>query len=636
MGNEENRNKTGTNNETTRKEIQLFDQFIKTFLINKNSFIVNYKDGEKYVEFNKDDIDICLNAIKDITKMSDLKELLLEKKVDEQEKGKKKKNEYQLNQKHKKNYILLWHCYYIMYIMYKTSKTFLCDDIEVFKAMEKTEGDKGIDLFLDDNERVASTKQVYSSEGIRPFRVLLTLFKEIWNCDNLEEIKEQIKTKVNSWCNKNDDQDNRVKNILLYLCDPENYMPIISQSHKDAIAKNLDFLLEPKSSNEDSDNNSQNSNETESNPKSEIVKQIAQIIKHILQGKAADENLYSPNIRCFWDSQLINTNSDKEDNLDVETLLRFKKAVVLYGPPGTSKTYSARELAKSIICKKFAEQLKNKKDKTDKKKRFIDFIKNEETIFDEHIHKLQLHANYTYEDFIAGKTIKNNNVITQKGYILNLIDRIEKDETDYRFLPHIVILDEINRVDISRIFGELFTAMEPDYRKKGLDLPLKYKGAPLDLWVPENLYFIGTMNLIDFSLEQVDFALRRRFAWVKNTFDKNRLQAIIEDKLNKAPNIFGSQNLIDEYVSSCEALNKVISKGPGLGEQFWIGHTFFAEIVDILKETDIKDLAKAKVFLWRISLKPMLEAYCGTMDDETKKSFIKECKEAFMPQDSKE
>ena len=77
-------------------------------------------------------------------------------------------------------------------------------------------------------------------------------------------------------------------------------------------------------------------------------------------------------------------------------------------------------------------------------------------------------------------------------------------------------------MDISRIFGELFTAMEPGYRKDGgLELPLlDSSGHRLKLNVPENLYFIGTMNLIDFSLEQVDFALRRRFAWVKNTFDK--------------------------------------------------------------------------------------------------------------------
>ena len=758
-------------NDKNLDPIKLFDEFIKTFLIDKKSFIVDYKDKDKNkndiifnVKGKDNDIDSCLKKIKDkdIKKMSDLKGLLLETKED------KVKNKIikttNIKRGQEKNYILLWHCYYIMYIMYKTSKTFL-DKVDGFEAKRKTEGDAGIDLFLDDNYRVASTKQVYSKEPIRPFRALLRLFQEIWAIEpqdtpdnNINIIKQSIKNIIENWANNDDQQnpqDKRIKNILLYLCEPDEHLPIISQSHKDSIEKYLSFLVDDNNDGQEDNDSAPNKEEqsdtekqeeqikknTENNggaednntavdahnkdqskasihasTQEERLIRIAKRIKQINDGRGShnDDNLYSPIIRPFWDNQPIKISSDSEDNLDVETLLRFKKAVVLYGPPGTSKTYSARRLAESIICKDFASRLNEKGNDKEKEilfKGFLDGIKSDKdrdkNIFNKHIHKLQLHANYTYEDFIAGKTIKNNNVITQKGYLLDLIDEI-KDEIDQcknqaeefkkvcSELPHIMILDEINRVDISRIFGELFTAMEPSYRENGLELPFKISNSTqvkaddtktifdgilkldnkennnvsvsltcknaateeeevLKLKVPENLYFIGTMNLIDFSLEQVDFALRRRFAWVESTFDKDRLLDIIEEKVTiredfkeaaennkkrrKAYSVLypnDTISLIEEYAKSCLDLNNEIEKEQyGLGKEFWIGHTFFAEIVDILKETDIKDLAKAKDFLWSISLKPMLEAYCGTMDGEVKKAFIKKCKNIFMPQDKK-
>lgn len=627
-----------------KKEFQLFNEFIKTFLINKKSFITDNCD----YSFEGDDIDNCIKAIQNVNTMSELKGVFFEKN-----KEGKFIEKSSISDDQKKCYQLLWHCYYIMYIMYKTSKSFL-GNVESFKAKE--------DIFLDDSNRVASTKQVYSSKPIRPFSVLLNIFKKIWekqksnderdeNTKDVESVKKLILGIYKADENPIDEDfknEDRVKNILLYLCDPNNYLPIISQSHKNNIEKYLGFLLD--------DNHKPGIAVNES--EKEIVKQIAERLNNIISHNSAngdgnnrhkddDSYLYDSLIRCFWDSQLINTNSDKNENLDVETLLRFKKAVVLYGPPGTSKTYSARSLAKSLICKEFARALKTKK--SDKNRFFNRFFnqfakKDDNNIFGKHIHKLQLHANYTYDDFIAGKTINKDKVITQEGYLLKLIEQINNEKTGKDSfkklcsnLPHVLILDEINRVDISRIFGELFTAMEPGYRKDGgLELPLlDSSGHRLKLNVPENLYFIGTMNLIDFSLEQVDFALRRRFAWVKNTFDKERLQAIIIDKLKNDNNVKDIiDKNIDDYVSSCEALNIEIKNETTLGEKFWIGHTFFAEIVDIIKETQIQDIKKAKEFLWSISLKPMLEAYCGTMDDMGQKSFITRCKTAFMPQDN--
>lgn len=643
-------------NPETKTEFQLFDEFIQTFLKEKKSFII---DNDEEIRFEESNIKKCLETIKSVNTMPELKGVFFEKNQEG-----KIVEKSSITDEQKKHYLLLWHCYYIMYVMYKTSKSFL-GNVGEFKAKD--------DFFLDDSNRVASTKQVYSSMPIRPFRVLLNIFKKIWeeqkgNDENglndekglgigerdvkFEPIKESIK-RICSSDPIDDDTKNedRVKNILLYLCDPQNYLPIISQSHKNNIEKYLGFLL---------DDNHDKIGES----KKEIVKQIAEKLNDIIEpaddsakggdaiGHREDDNyLYNSLIRCFWDSQPINTISDKNDNLDVETLLRFKKAVVLYGPPGTSKTYSARTLAKSLICKEFANILKAENTESEKNKLFKKFIEQfakgdeENSIFKKHIHKLQLHANYTYEDFIAGKTIDNDKVITQKGYLLKLIDEIDKEkkETDSfkklcSKLPHILILDEINRVDISRIFGELFTAMEPGYRKEGgIKLTLfDSDKKSLILNVPENLYFIGTMNLIDFSLEQVDFALRRRFAWVESTFDKDRLQSIILEKektVEEKVRIIIDEN-IDDYVSSCEAINLEIKNETNLGEKFWIGHTFFTEIVDILTETNINNFKKAKEFLWSISLRPMLEAYCGTMDDRKQKEFIDNCRNAFMPQDA--
>ena len=105
----------------------------------------------------------------------------------------------------------------------------------------------------------------------------------------------------------------------------------------------------------------------------------------------------------------------------------------------------------------------------------------------------------------------------------------------------------------------------------------------------------------------------------------NIISVLINEKGNESSEV----DNIDDFVNSCVALNNVI--GNRLGEEYWIGHTFFAEIVDIRKETKL-DLSKAKEFLWNISIKPMIEAYCGSMDNGGKKSFVQECKNAFFPQ----
>lgn len=327
-------------------------------------------------------------------------------------------------------------------------------------------------------------------------------------------------------------------------------------------------------------------------------------------------------IRPFWDD-----TTEKLDNeqLSDKTLLEYKKAMILYGPPRTSKSYQARKMAEGMI----AEALRNNS------ANISEAISNLQKTLDSHIHVLQMHPNYTYDDFIIGKSIDNGKIVVKPGKMLQIIKGINTEDK----IPHFVILDEINRVDISRVFGELFTAMEASYRDKGVelcvnvnDIPevekegLDIKDGKLYLKVPQNLYFIGTMNMIDFSLEQV-FALRRCFLWRLSTYDADRLDEIISEKV-KDNNI--REGISDDFSKTCTDLNNEIEWENSLGKSYLIGHAFFSEIVDIVKQ--VKDWREAKNILWQVSILPILEAYCGTMDANMQEAFLARCKDAFMPE----
>lgn len=105
----------------------------------------------------------------------------------------------------------------------------------------------------------------------------------------------------------------------------------------------------------------------------------------------------------------------------------------------------------------------------------------------------------------------------QEGYLLKLLEIVRKDN-----YPNVLILDEINRIDLSRLFGEFFSALE----KRDTDISTSVGGFIIN--VPKNLYVIGTMNEIDFSLERVDFALRRRFVWLFFGYNQDALKNIIK------------------------------------------------------------------------------------------------------------
>lgn len=502
---------------------------------------------------------------------------------------------------------ILLHCYWLMYLgSDRLNMQTCCKDYYVENAQ--------VDYFSN-IKCVWAIGQTFTRD---PLKCMLMIVEMIIYLKNANTDNKDTGAIIKYWLSKNDKEKNsNIANILLYFSDPNHFLPIPSYQNKKKISDNLGCLIDKDEKNEIKLPGGMSDLDKNLYKIREVLKKGGNVDNGYRYSPEVtlDENnpFWHPDIKPFWED----TPSNLKGDLSLEDLLEYKKALVLYGPPGTSKSYSAREIAKHIIVR----ALRNSQTKLTP-----NIIKGFDGTYNAHIHPLQFHPNYTYDDFIIGKTIKNNSVEVKYGWLLELIYKIQQNKNDS--LPHIIILDEINRVDISRVFGELLTAMEPAYRGKGVELSIKDNNGTIDLKVPQNMYFIGTMNQIDFSLEQVDFALRRRFIWQLSTYNEDTLKQIIETQSD----IGITPDTIDKYCSQCTKLNNVIKDNENLGESYWIGHTYFAEIVNIYKQIKANgkvDWDAAKNVLWQISIRPTLEAYCGTMDPSKQKDFIDKCQKAF-------
>jgi len=405
-----------------------------------------------------------------------------------------------------------------------------------------------------------------------------------------------------------------VSNLLLHLCNSKEYLPIASTADKKSIVKAFKKSI-VKASSQYVEDDKEPSNEQDQ----DIDKTLIEIREKLISSGLINEESFS-----FYDSSLaLIWKGESVNDLSLVQKLEYKKAMILYGPPGTSKTYSAMELAKQIIIRNLISKAKDSNGEIDSNE-LIRIRQDHNNEYNDQISYLQFHINYNYEDFIAGQTINGNKVETKKGFIFDVIEKAKKIKNK----PYVVILDEINRTDISRVFGELFTAIE----KRGTDVTLMLPDSEnpdrkLILNVPENIYFIGTMNEIDFSLERIDFALRRRFVWELLDYNEDALEIIITERLKKEEQKKEEPNneQLTAFYNACTALNKKIEDR--MDETYHIGHAFFAEIANIYKE--LQDFGgdrweKAKKILWQISIRPTLEAYCGTMDKSEKEKFLKD------------
>lgn len=224
---------------------------------------------------------------------------------------------------------------------------------------------------------------------------------------------------------------------------------------------------------------------------------------------------------------------DKRDYVTLLELLKNKKNLIVQGPPGVGKTFLAKRFAYSIMGVKDINR----------------------------VMMVQFHQNYSYENFVMGYRPSKEGFELKEGSFYSFCKLAEEDfENDYFF-----IIDEINRGDLSRIFGELFMLIENDKRGKNNKIRLLYSDE--SFFIPKNVYIIGLMNTADRSLAMIDYALRRRFSF----FD---LEPAFESKGFETYQETLENTKFDELIDVIKELNEEIQDDESLGEGFRIGHSY--------------------------------------------------------------
>ncbi|MCH8517945.1 MAG: AAA family ATPase [Cyclobacteriaceae bacterium] len=316
--------------------------------------------------------------------------------------------------------------------------------------------------------------------------------------------------------------------------------------------------------------------------------QVCVVAKKLLDVNDQDKNELVLLSRFLW--RFVNSKAIADTN---------NPNVILYGPPGTGKTFTA--------------------------KNSLDFVCQGDT---SRYEVLQFHPSFTYEDFIEG--IKPKGVSKDGNIRFELVNGVFKNfcikakrepKKDFYFL-----VDEINRANLSTVFGETLSLLEKDYRhdtenknlirtqystliedlikednEKFRHLAYEIDNNEVKFGVPKNVFFIGMMNDVDKSIDAFDLALRRRFKWIRKDCD---YEVIEEETRFKGKEEF---NNISQYIKACEKLNNYISKDLGLGKSYEFGHSFFMKISDIAKR---KDITPNNVeVLFNLYLQPTLKEY---------------------------
>jgi len=263
-------------------------------------------------------------------------------------------------------------------------------------------------------------------------------------------------------------------------------------------------------------------------------------------------------------------------------LLQKEKNLILQGPPGTGKTWLAKRLAYVLVGGKDTDR----------------------------IDAVQFHPNISYEDFIRGfRPNEEGRLDIVDGPFMQAVVRAREEPNQ----PHVLIIEEVNRGDPAQIFGEMLTLLEPDKRNSESALRLTYQNPESDVegkvFIPPNLYIIGTMNLADRSLAMVDYALRRRFSFI--TLEPefgDRWRDFVKEQcgLNKS--------LIDHIQEYVGAINREVTGDDDLGVQFQIGHSFFTPAPgEFVGDTEGADAWFARTKKYQVE--PLMQEYW--FDDRT-------------------
>jgi len=268
--------------------------------------------------------------------------------------------------------------------------------------------------------------------------------------------------------------------------------------------------------------------------------------------------------------------AEEKFNEIVELLFR-KKNIILQGAPGVGKTFLAKKIAYQLIGMKT----------------------------DENIETIQFHQSYSYEDFIQGiRPTTSGEFKVRNGIFYNFCENAKEHPED----TFIFIIDEINRGNLSKIFGELMMLIEYDKRSPRYALKLTYseENSPR-FYVPENVYIIGCMNTADRSIAIVDYALRRRFAFCDvepefgETF-KNYLGTAL------------SKGFVDEICKKVNRVNDIISTSSSLGKGLEIGHSYFCQLSSVDDEHEWwKSICKYELFPYLREICFDNEELCGEL-----------------------
>jgi len=337
---------------------------------------------------------------------------------------------------------------------------------------------------------------------------------------------------------------------------------------------------------------------------------LEELYNDFIDGDA--EGIFTKNYQvCLVAKKLLEVNEQDKGELILLSrfLWRYVNAktiadadnpnVIMYGPPGTGKTYSVVNS--------------------------LDFVSQGDS---SRYELLQFHPSFTYEDFIEG--IKPKGVSKDGNIRFELVNGAFKNfcikAKNNPGKAFYFVVDEINRANLSSVFGETLSLLEKDYRHDGKSnknlIKTQYSALIEDLireddkykslayiidngevkfGVPANVFFIGMMNDVDKSIDAFDLALRRRFKWIRKDCD---YEVVEEETRFKRKEDFSN---IGHYIKACEKLNNYIANDLGLGKSYEFGHSFFMKMSDIAKRKEITQHNLEVLF--NLYLRPTLKEY---------------------------